>query len=375
VKRGKRDSAGRPKFAGFVALFALAGLVAVLIAGVAVTVAGRKAGEREAIVDLRAQALRVARVRVQPALTEALLEGNITAVNKMGSAVRNSVLNDSVARVKIWNPLGTIVYSDEARLIGANRALTGDKLEAIRSKRVLSKISDPSEPENRFERGEGKLLEVDLRIMTPKGAPLLLQLYYRDRAVSDAGDHVWNRFRPYVYGALLGLTLVLVVVGSLLARRLRRSPARASGRAGDEAVQPEVLPNPGTDFVNAIEDLVARANDRGIVATLDTSDLVDPFPPAIAVLLFRATEEALRSLPAHEQAKPVTVRVSGHDHVATLDVVDHGDVERGTNAKQGSNGHAGVRALTDLVADAGGRLLVEAADNGGTRVHVEVPLQ
>ena len=34
-----------------------------------------------------------------------------------------------------------------------------------------------------------------------------------------------------------------------------------------------------------------------------------------------------------------------------------------------------LRALTDLVADAGGRLLVEAADNGGTRVHVEVPLQ
>ena len=104
------------------------------------------------------------------------------------------------------------------------------------------------------------------------------------------------------------------------------------------------------------------------------TDLSDPFPPAIAVLLYRATEEALRSLPAHEQAKPVTVRVSGHDHFATLDVVDHGDVERGIAAPESANGHAGVRALTDLVADAGGRLLVEAADNGGTRVHVEVPL-
>jgi hypothetical protein len=358
-----------------VGLFALAGLVAVLIAVVAVTVTGREAGKREAIVDLRAQALRVARLRVQPAVTDALLDGNITAVNKVGAAVRNYVLNDSVARVKIWNPLGTIVYSDEARLIGANRALTGDKLEALRSKRVLSKTSDPSEPENRFERGLGKLLEVNQRIITPKHAPLLLQLYYRDRAVTDAGDHVWNRFRPYVYGSLLALTLVLILVGSLLARRLRRSSARANERAVDEAVQPEVLPNPGTDFVEAIEELVARANRSGVVATLDTAELGDPFPPAIAVLLYRATEEALRSLPVHEQAKPVTVRLSRHDHVAILDVVDHGDVERGTTANEGANGHAGLRALTDLVADAGGRLLVEAADNGGTRVHVEVPLQ
>jgi hypothetical protein len=297
-------------------------------------------------------------------------------VDEVGTAVRHYVLNDAVARVKIWNPLGTIVYSDEARLIGANRALTGDKLAALRSNRVLSKISDPSEPENRFERGLGKLLEMNVRVVTPKGAPLLLQLYYRDRAVTDAGDHVWNRFRPYVYGSLLALTLVLILVASLLARRLRRrSSEGASERAADEAEQPEVLPNPGTDFVNAIEELVARANRRGIVATLDTTDLSDPFPPAIAVLLYRATEEALRSLPAHEQAKPVTVRVSGHDHFATLDVVDHGDVERGITAPEGANGHAGVRALTDLVADAGGRLLVEAADNGGTRVHVEVPLQ
>src|SRR4029078_3916328 len=109
-----RDSAGRPKIAGFVALFALAGLVAVLIAGVAVTVTGREAGKREAIVDLRPQALRVARLRVQPAVTDALLDGNITAVNKVGAVVQNYVLNDAVARVKIWNPLGTIVYSDEA---------------------------------------------------------------------------------------------------------------------------------------------------------------------------------------------------------------------------------------------------------------------
>jgi hypothetical protein len=57
------------------------------------------------------------------------------------------------------------------------------------------------------------------------------------------------------------------------------------------------------------------------------------------------------------------VRVSDRDNLATLDV------------ENGGASHVDVRALTDLVADSGGRLLVDTAENGRTRVHVEVPLQ
>ncbi len=66
----------------------------------------------------------------------------------------------------------------------------------------------------------------------------------------------------------------------------------------------------------------------------------------------------------HDHNTPVTVRVSDRDNVASLDVIE-----------PGGNGHVDLRALTDLVADAGGHLLVDAAENGATRVHVEVPLQ
>jgi hypothetical protein len=362
-----------------VGFFALAGVIAVLIAGVAVTVAGRKAGEREAIVDLRTKALSVAQLRIQPVVTNPLLAGNITAVSEVGAAVRHDVLDRSVVRVKIWNRDGTIVYSDEARLIGAHRALTGDKLAAIGSPRVSSKISDPAEPENRFERGKGKLLEVDLRITAPNGQPLLLQMYYRYGAVSDAGTHVWDRFAPYVFGALLGLTLVLILVAALLAWRLRRRLIARTTEPAARLVAPSSEPDPATELVGALELLVARMNAGGITTTLDTADLHNAFPPTISVLLYRATQEALRSLlPAHEHTAPVSVRVSDRDHVASLDIVDDGGGEHGTaagNVANGMNGHAGLRALTDLVADAGGRLLVDTADNGGTRVHVEVPLQ
>ncbi|MDQ1479903.1 MAG: two-component system, NarL family, sensor kinase, partial [Actinomycetota bacterium] len=201
--------------ARFVGWFIVAGVVTLLIATAATAVAGHQAGEREAIVDLRAKTLSVALLRIQPVVTDSLLEGNITAVGFVSYAVRRHVIDDGVARVKIWNKDGTIVYSDESRLIGTHQPLRADQLAAISSARVRSKISDPSRPENRFERADGKLLEVDLRINAPNGQPLLAQVFYRYSAVSTAGTHVWNRFAPYALGALAALTVVLITTGCL----------------------------------------------------------------------------------------------------------------------------------------------------------------
>jgi two-component system, NarL family, sensor kinase len=361
--------------------FTVAGIVALVIFGAATAVAGHQAGEREAIVDLRAQTFGLARLRIQPTVTDPLLEGNITAVGKVGAAVRHFVIDDDVARVKIWNKDGTIVYSDDARLIGTHQPLGPDQLAAMRPGAVRSKIADSSAPENRFERAEGKLLEVDLRINTPNGQPLLLQVFYRYRAVTDAGTHVWNRFAPYALGALAALALVMWLAGCLLARRLR--PRRREVAPEPEVVEaavdepaiaepvfqpepevvvvraePEHAPDPGTEFVDALSHLLAHSNGGG-ASMLDTHNVHATIPPAIATMLYRATQETLRS---HDHTTPVTVRVSDRDNVATLDV------------ENGGASPVDLRALTDLVADSGGRLLVDTAENGRTRVHVEVPL-
>jgi len=208
--------------ARFVGWFVAIGIVVLLLIGAATAVAGHAAGEREAIVDLHAKTLGLAQLRIQPAVTDPLLEGNITAVGNVGAAVRHYVLNPSVARVKIWNDDGTIVYSDEARLIGTHKPLDAAVRVALHTNAVRSKIADPSASENRFERSDGKLLEVDLRIRAPNGQPLVLQVFYRYGAVTAAGTHVWNRFAPFALGALALLAFVLVLVGCLLALRLRR---------------------------------------------------------------------------------------------------------------------------------------------------------
>lgn len=76
----------------------------------------------------------------------------------------------------------------------------------------------------------------------------------------------------------------------------------------------------------------------------------------------------------HTATTSVKVRVSDHDHVATLEVVDDG-VGSGRAEDGAEAAHFGLRALTDLIADAGGRLVVDAANGRGTRVHLEVPVQ
>ena len=370
--------------ARFVGWFTLAGVLAVLLAGSATAVAGHFAGEREAIVDLRVQTVALAQLRVEPVVTDGLLTGNITAIGEVDAAVHHYVLDKSVPRVKIWNPDGTIVYSDEARLIGAQHALRADELAVIRSSAVHSSVSDPAEAENRFERSLGKLLEVEQRISAPNGQPLLLAVYYRYGVVTNAGTHVWNRFAPYSLGALLALTFVLLLVGSLLARLLRRrpivpvqetatEPAMESGTQppAEPAMEPttheDVVqvpieePDPATELIEALLHLVASSS--GIATTLDTDNMHNSIPPAIAAMFFRATQEALRNVPADEPATPVTVRVSDRDHIATLDVIEDG------------GGRLDLRALTDIVADTNGRLVVDSGDNGATRVHVEVQFQ
>jgi hypothetical protein len=395
VKRDKEVAGRSPTVTRFVAWFVVAGLVAVLIAGAAVTLLGREAGEREAIVDLRAKTLSLGQLRIQPAVTNALLDGNIDAVARVGTAVRHYALGDSVARIKIWNKAGTIVYSDEARLIGTNQPPSPAEIATLASGGARSKVSDPSEPQNRFERSEGKLLEVETRLLAPNRQPLRLEVYYRYDAVETAGTHVWNRFAPFALGALGALAVVQIVIGSLLARRLRRRAAATAAPAAEPPVaqpepvdslavyatpaifaapvvavetEPEIVvdapvrePDPGTELVNALSRLLARSNGGGIPNTLDTQNVHDTIPPAIAALLYRAAEVALRN---HDASTPVTVRVSDREHVATLDVIE-----------SGGSGPVDLHALTDLVANAGGRLLVDTVDNGGTRVHVEVPLQ
>jgi two-component system NarL family sensor kinase len=201
--------------------FALVGAIALVIVGLATSIASRRTGEREAITGARSSAVIKAQGLVEPAITDALLTGSKTEIARLDAVVKRDVLDGSLVRVKIWNRNGDILYSDEPLLTGERYTLGAGELRSIDAGVIEAEVSDLAKPENRYERSYGKLLEVYLPIRTPTRKPLLFEAYYRYSLVADNGSRLWHAFAPISLGALLMLELVQIPIAWSLARRLR----------------------------------------------------------------------------------------------------------------------------------------------------------
>jgi len=202
--------------------FVAGSLVAALVFIVASVPLLRHLGRTEAIRDARATARLAAAGAVEPNLSDDLLSNDPRAVARIDRVVQERVLSKSIVRVKIWSGDGRIVYSDQPLLIGAHYDLGADERETLESGKVQAELSDLHKPENRFERPEGRLLEVYSRVRTPNGTPLLFELYQRFDSVIASGRRIWLSFWPALLAALLLLWLVQVPLAYRLARRVRR---------------------------------------------------------------------------------------------------------------------------------------------------------
>jgi two-component system NarL family sensor kinase len=205
-----------------VARFAIAGLVALVFVGAFTAFASRRIGTQQAIDEAKRVAFVSSAGIVTPLLDDDLLTMDREALDRIDAAVRASVLRGSLVRVKIWAEDGTILYSDEPRLIGEQFEIGEDERAIFTSNEQGAEVSDLSKPENRFET-DSKLLEVYLRTETPSGTPLLFEAYFRYSGVTDVGRHLWAQFAPITIGALVVLQLVQIPLAWSMARRLQTS--------------------------------------------------------------------------------------------------------------------------------------------------------
>jgi signal transduction histidine kinase len=210
-----------PSVRGSIARFMLAGLVALAALGAGGLLVLRPLGEREAVDDARSLATLAGRGVVEPALTDAALDGQPAALAMLDRVVQERVLSNDVVRVKIWTPDGRIVYSDEPQLIGRRFSLEADERDALTKGLTKAELSNVSDPENVFERDEGSLLEVYLPIRSPDGRMALFEVYRRQSAITASGRRILVAVAPVIGGALLLLWLVQVPLAWSMARRLR----------------------------------------------------------------------------------------------------------------------------------------------------------
>jgi signal transduction histidine kinase len=417
--------------------FILAGAAAMLIAVLAISVASRRVGEREAIVEARSESLVKAQGLIEPVLRDDLLTGDAEAIDAIDDVVRDDVLTDSLVRVKLWSPDGRVLYSDEERQIGERHELGADELEALDEGIVEAEISDLSKPENTFEREYEKLLEVYLPVTLPSGEPVLYEAYFLYDTVEASGQRIWRSFAPFTIGVVVLLQLVQIPLAFSLARRLRlrqleredlleraisaseherRRIAQdlhdgvvqdlagvsyslaAIGRTGDDPNAPELAaagdtvrssiealrtllvelypPNLADEGLGpALADLLARARAVGLATDADTTGLATDLPINATRLVYRTVQEALRNVITHADARSVRVRAASDDRTVWAEVVDDG---RGFDVAEArgraGGGHVGLLGVRDLVIDAGGSLEVTSTPDAGTTVRIEVPL-
>src|SRR6478735_6835265 len=193
---------------------AIVGLISVLVL--------RNVGTNEALSQARDITRLVGNGIIEPNITPGVMRGDPRALARFDRLVRRRVLRSPIVRVKLWRASGRLIYSDARQLIGQRYPLAPDDLAALHGGKVQSNVSDLSKPENRYERGQGKLLQVYLGITGPGGVPLLFEAYQKYSSVTSSGQDLWLAFAPALIAPLVVLELVQLPLASSMARRIRR---------------------------------------------------------------------------------------------------------------------------------------------------------
>jgi len=415
--------------------FALSGLAIVALLGVVGVELLRHAGSTEALRDAKNNTRIAARGVAEPNLTPGVMRGDPAALARFDRIMRRSVVQPPIVRVKIWTAGGRIVYSDQARLIGQRYSISASDLEVLGGGGVDAEVSDLSRPENRFERGHGKLIEVYLGMRGPGGQKLMFEAYERQSTVSASSRRLWLTFAPALIGGLLLLQLFQLPLARSLVRRVRRAgeereallrravdasdqerrrlaavlhdgvvqdltgvsyglsaavakgavPATLAGEASSElrgavhqlrSLLVDLYPGGlhGTDLRSAMSEIALQLERQGVSTTLDT-DSAEPLAPEAEELVYRAAREGARNVVKHAGARHAHIRLSTSASHAVLELEDDG---RGLPAEGRADGpgegHFGLALLHDLLLESGGSLELTPAATGGALLRVEVPL-
>ena len=418
--------------------YVITAVVSLVVVAVVTAFIARRIGTSQAIDDADRVAALTAGSTLEPALDDGIVTMDPASIERLDAVVRSQLIGGSLVRVKLWSGGGTIVYSDESRLIGQRFGLDDDELAVLANGGTDAGLSDLSEPENRYEDSATELLEVYVPVRTPNGTPLLFEAYFRYNGVAEAGRRVWMRFAPVLLGGLLLVTLLQIPSAVTMARRLRRTQRQreallraaiestdaerrriatdlhdgvvqdlagvafslgaaaretdVSGGDGDklrhasdevrDAVRSlrsllvEIYPPSLTEsgLESALTDLAARVGARGIDTAVVVDGSVDELDQDTTRLLYRTAQEGLRNVVAHADASRVDVSLARRDGMAVLEVADDGAGIAGDDVPA-PEGHIGLKGLAGLASTMGASLMIDTMPGRGTTLRLEVPVR
>ncbi len=284
-------------------------LVVISLVAVVGGVSSRRLGEADSVNDAAKTANLLAVAAAQPAVSDALLVSDPSAVGAMDKVVRERVLSPSIVRVKIWDAGGRVLYSDASALIG-QRFLLGQEERDLLAHPVVrgpspaaqtrADVSDLTAPENHLERGRGRLLEVYRPIWTPSGKPLLFEIYAPYGEVGARTGRLWGGLAGVTLISLLLLVILMLPILWTLLNRLSRSQAQREAllQRATEASTQERCRLAGAIDDGVLQDLAgasyAVAAGAARAQTLGKPELADELRRAAGTV--RGSIGGLRSL-------------------------------------------------------------------------------
>jgi signal transduction histidine kinase len=137
-------------------------------------------------------------------------------------------------------------------------------------------------------------------------------------------------------------------------------------------LHPSVLQHLG--LVAALEAHCAEVDrHHDIQVSFSAEGEVDPFVPAVALSLFRITQEALRNAARHGHARHATVALLRQDRTLTLTIADDGEGFDLESARH--NGGLGLISIEERARLVDGRVTIRSEPTKGTTIDVRVPIR
>lgn len=199
--------------------FAAGSLVALVVLTSGTILVADRIARQQALEYASAQGAGVAHRVAAPLVDDAVRRDPGAASRELDLVMGNRMADGSLRHVKLWDDEGTIIWADDATLIGQRFELEPDVGTLFGTREVTAEVSDLSKDENRGERGEGELLEVYAGTFDADGVPLVFEAYLPVDRMEDDAHTIVTAFVPLVVGALvLFLAVVLPLAVSLLRR-------------------------------------------------------------------------------------------------------------------------------------------------------------
>lgn len=351
-------------------VFVAVGLLLLIVVSVGAVLSTRQVARAEALSDAETVTRRLADLVVAPLLGDALA-GDPARRAELDRAVDLRLQDGSVSEVTVWRADGTILYADEAALIGRTFPPSPEVIAAIERGETSTGVEESDEAG--ALPADQRYLEVYVPI-TVAGERLAFEAYLSAARLDSQSAALSGRIVTLVMLPLIVLLAVQLPIAASLARRIGRQEAERSGlleralsasdrerraiaadlhdgvvqdlagagyalaalvpsvseerrpiaesvgttvRSAVDALRrlmveiyPPDLTGPG--LANALGDLARPLRDQGVEVRIDVSPL-PPLTPEAAATVYRLARETLTNAAKHADARAVRVELGPVD--------------------------------------------------------------